>query len=78
MESPNPCLMRLCLMQPPAYSDNRKKKGALITHSNKITTLNKRNQMSNKLLLLQWLSIFKQMYESIRGSQRLFLRFSRI
>lgn len=78
MESPNPCFMRLCLMQPSAYSDNRKKKGTLITHNNKITTMNKLNQMNNKLLLLQWLSISKQMYDCIRGSQRLFLRFLRI
>lgn len=58
-------------MQPPAYSDSRKEKGALITNNNKITSMETPNQINNKLLLLQWLNIFKQMYGCIRGSQRL-------
>lgn len=59
------------MMQPSAYSDSRKEKGALITNNNKITSMKRPNQISNKLLLLQWLNIFKQMYGGIRGSQRL-------
>jgi len=45
-------------MQPSAYSESRKEKGEFFTCNKKITSV-KKNQMSNKPPVLEWLSVLE-------------------